>query len=447
MRKISGNSKIRFAVDDDMTGSTVPARAFSHDGQTGLERIDASGGGTQTDSQLNFTVKGGNALPPNSTLTWKGTLTVSDAGNYWIYLQALGTNASISIDDKRLGATGAVQGAVHGDILQANQDNAVATTDSLDNVRRAIDLTQGAHAIEVQITPDTSNAPVQVRLNWYTPEQRKADHEAAIAAARNAKVAVVFLWTRLSPIFGLPGAQNELVDEVAAVNPNTIVVLNTSQPVALPWLDKVKAVLEMWWPGDEGGWSTANLLLGKSSPAGRLPITWARRLEDYPATDPRHPERSKKGTDGQTTFSEGIDVGYRWFDREKIEPLFPFGHGLSYTTFAYSGLRVDKASDGGLDVQVSIRNTGDVGSDEVPQVYVGAPHQVPAGVQFPVRALAAFDRMFISAGERRTITLHVAPRQLQYWSTVTGKWVTSSGQRTVSVGASSRDLRLETTID
>jgi beta-glucosidase len=211
MRKISGNSKIRFAVDDDMTGSTVPARAFSHDGQTGLERIDASGGGTQTDSQLNFTVKGGNALPPNSTLTWKGTLTVSDAGNYWIYLQALGTNASISIDDKRLGATGAVQGAVHGDILQANQDNAVATTDSLDNVRRAIDLTQGAHAIEVQITPDTSNAPVQVRLNWYTPEQRKADHEAAIAAARIAKVAVVFLWTRLNPAFGLPGRQNELV--------------------------------------------------------------------------------------------------------------------------------------------------------------------------------------------------------------------------------------------
>ena len=308
MRKISGNSKIRFAVDDDMTGSTVPARAFSHDGQTGLERIDASGGGTQTDSQLNFTVKGGNALAPNSTFTWKGTLTVPDAGNYWIYLQALGTNASISIDDKRLGATGAVQGAVHGDILQANQDNAVPTTDGLDNVRRAIDLTQGAHVIEVQITPDTSNAPVQVRLNWYTPEQRKADHEAAIAAARIAKVAVVFLWTRLNPAFGLPGRQNELVDEVAAVNPNTIVVLNTSQPVALPWLDKVKAVLEMWWPGDEGGWSTANLLPGKSSPAGRLPVTWARRLEDDPATDPRHPERSKKGMDGKTALGEGIDV-------------------------------------------------------------------------------------------------------------------------------------------
>jgi beta-glucosidase len=447
MRKISGNSNIRFAVDDDMTGATVPAGAFSHDGQPGLERIDASGSAPQTDAQLNFTVKGGNALPPNSTLTWKGTLTEPHAGNYWIYLQALGTNASISIDGKRLGSTGVVQGAVHGDILQANQDNTVPTTDGLDNVRRAIDLTEGAHAVEVRITPDTSNAPVQVQLNWYTPEQRKADHQAAIAAAKNAKVAVVFLWTRLNPVFGLPGTQNELVDEVAAANPNTIVVLNTSQPVALPWLDKVKAVLEMWWPGDEGGWATANLLLGKTSPAGRLPVTWGRRLEDYAGTDPKHPERSKKGVDGKTTFSEGIDVGYRWFDRQKIEPLFPFGHGLSYTTFAYSGLQVDKGSDGGLDVQVTIRNTGDGDSDEVPQVYVGAPHQVPAGAQFPVRALVAFDRVFIAAGESRTITLHVAPRQLQYWSTAAGKWVTASGQRTVSVGASSRDLRLETTIE
>lgn len=447
IRKISGNSNIGFAVDDDMTGSTVPASALGHDGQPGLERLDASGATVQTDAQLDFTAKNGNPLPPNTTTTWKGTLTVPHAGNYWIYLQALGTNASISIDGKRRGATGAFQGGIHGDILQANQDNAVPTTDGLDNVRRAIDLAEGAHALEVRITPDTSNAPVQVRLNWYTPDQRKADHEAAIAAAKRAKVAVVFLWTRLDPVFGLPGNQNDLVDEVAAVNPNTIVVLNTSQPVALPWLDKAKAVLEMWWPGDEGGWATANLLLGKASPAGRLPVTWARRLENYAATDPNHPERSRKGVDGKTTFSEGINVGYRWFDQQKIEPLYPFGYGLSYTTFAYSNLRVNKASDGGLDVQVTLRNTGSMDSDEVPQVYLGAPSEIPAGVQFPVRALAAFDRVFVPAGKSRNVTLHVAPRQLQYWSTADQKWVAASGQRTVSVGASSRDLRLETTID
>jgi beta-glucosidase len=234
---------------------------------------------------------------------------------------------------------------------------------------------------------------------------------------------------------------------VAAVNPNTIVVLNTSQPVALPWVDKVKAVLEMWWPGDEGGWSTANLLAGKTSPAGRLPVTWGKRLEDYPATDPKHPERSHKGVDGKTNYSEGVNVGYRWFDHEKIDPLFAFGHGLSYTTFAYSGLSVAKASDGGLDVMVNIKNTGSADSDEVPQVYLGAPSEIPAGVQFPVRALAAFDRIHLAAGEAKAVTLHVAPRQLQYWSTKDGKWVAATGKRTVSVGASSRDLRVEQAID
>jgi beta-glucosidase len=443
LKTITGNQNIKLAVDDDMTGTPVPASALSHDGKPGLVRT--SSGAEQTDAQLNFT--GANALAPNSTVVWKGSLTAPHAGTYWLYLQAMGTNARISLDGKRLATTGVSQGGVHGDILQANQDNVVPTVDGLDNVRRAVELTAGPHAIEISTSPDTSNSPVQVRLNWYTPEQREADHKAAIAAAKSAKVAVVFVWTRLQPVFGLPGEQNKLVEEVTAVNPNTIVVLNTSQPVALPWLDKVKAVLEMWWPGDEGGWSTANLLAGKTSPAGRLPVTWGKRLEDYPATDPKYPERSQKGVDRKTTYSEGVNVGYRWFDHEKIDPLFAFGHGLSYTTFAYSGLSVAKASDGGLDVMVNIKNTGSADSDEVPQVYLGAPSEIPAGIQFPVRALAAFDRVHLAAGEAKAVTLHVAPRQLQYWSTKDGKWVAATGKRTVSVGASSRDLRVEQVID
>jgi beta-glucosidase len=453
LKKISGNSDIGFAVDDDMTGSPIPASALSHDGQPGLQRAivstsaNSASASTQTDAQLNFTTIGGNALPPNSIVTWKGTLTPPHAGTYWIYLQALGTNAVIHLDGKRLAATGAFQGGVHGDILQANQDNAIPTTDGLDNVRRAVELTAGPHAIEINTSSDTSKAPVQVRLSWYTPEQRKADREHAIAAAKNAKVAVVFLWTRLEPVFGLPGDQDKLVEEIAAVNPNTIVVLNTSQPVALPWIDKVKAVLQMWWPGDEGGWSTANLLLGKVSPAGRLPVTWGKSLDDYPATDPKHPERSRKGVDKKTTYSEGVNVGYRWFDKENIEPLFAFGHGLSYTTFAYSGLSVAKAADGGLDVKVNIKNSGPAASDEVPQVYLGGPGEIPEGVQFPVRALVAFDRIHLSPGESKSITLHVEPRQLQYWSTKDQRWQTASGRRTISVGASSRDLRLHQTID
>ena len=442
LKKITGNSNIKFAVANDMTGSTIPASLLTHDGQPGLVRGDG-----KVDPQISFTTKGGNALPANSTITWKGTLTVPADGEYWMYLQALGTNAGLRIDGKRVGRTGATQGGVHGDILQANKDNPVPTTDLLDNVRRPLELKAGPHAIEVAVDPDTSSAPVQVRLNWYTPEQRKADYEAAVAAAKKAKVAVVFAWTRLQPVFGLPGNQDKLIEEVAAVNPNTIVVLNTSLPVALPWIGKVKGVLEMWWPGDEGGWATANLLAGKVSPAGRLPVTWGKALTDYPATDPKHPERSKKGVDGKTTYSEGVNVGYRWFDKENIEPLFAFGHGLSYTTFEYSGLGVKKASDGGLDVSVTVKNIGAMDSDEVAQVYIGAPSNVPDGVQFPVRALAAFDRVPVKKGESRKIALHVAPRQLQYWSTKESMWVTASGKRTVSVGGSSRYLPLHADIE
>jgi beta-glucosidase len=445
IRKISGNTKIRMAVDDDMTGTLIPASALSHNGKAGLER-KVSGQSAETDAQLNFTVKGGNALPPDSTVTWKGIFTVDKPGIYWLYLQALGTNATYSIDGKLVGHTGALQGAVHGDILQANQDNAAPTTDNLDNVRRAVELTAGPHAIEVSITPDTSKAPVQVRLNWYTPDQHAADHAAAIAAAKSAKTAIVFLWSRLNPVFGLPGEQDKLVEEVAAANRNTIVVLNVSQPIAMPWIDKVKAALLMWWPGDEGGWATANLLLGKSSPAGRLPVTWGKRLEDYPATDPSHPERSAKGVDGKTTYTEGVDVGYRWFDRQKKEPLFPFGFGLSYTSFDYCNLDVSKSSDGGLDVKVTIHNQGGVASDEVPQVYLGAPDSIPTGVQFPLRSLAAFDRISLKPGESKRVALHIAPRQMQYWSAASGAWQTAHGKRTVYVGASSRDLRLQSEI-
>ena len=453
MKKISGNSDIGFAVADDMTGSTIPASALSHDGKPGLERAmlsEPKGGASasiQIDPKLDFTLKGHNALPASSIVTWKGTLTPPHAGIYWIYLQALGTNARMKLDGKPFETTGAFQGGVHGDILQANQDNAIPTTDSLDNVRRAVELSDGPHPIEISLTTDTSNAPIQIRLNWYTPEQRAADRQHAVESARHAKVAVVFAWTRLEPVFGLPGDQDKLIEDVASANPNTVVVLNTSQPVALPWVNKVKGVLEMWWPGDEGGWATANILLGKTSPAGRLPVTWGKKLIDYAATDPRHPERSKRSPGHKTIYSEGVNVGYRWFDKQNIEPLFAFGHGLSYTTFDYSGLDIAKASDGGLDVKVNIKNTGSVASDEVPQVYLGAPGEAPSGVQFPVRALVAFDRVHLAPGESKRVTIHVEPRQLQYWSTKGQKWTAPTGKRTVSVGASSRDLRLHQDVD
>ncbi len=445
LKRISGQQNIRFAVDDDMTGTPIPADALSHKGKPGLERRGQGGPGT--DPVIDFTVKDGNALAPNTQATWNGELRVAKTGSYWLYLQALGTQASLFVDDKRVGVTGTFLGDVHGDILQANQDNTLPTTDGLDNVRHAVELSAGAHKIKIKISRDTSNTPVQVRLSWYTPEQRDADHRAAIVAAGRAKVAVVFVWTRRTPAFTLVGEQNRLVEEVSAVNPNTVVVLNTSQPVAVPWANRVKAILEMWWPGDEGGWATARVLLGKANPGGRLPVTWASRLEDYAATDPRYPERSADGVDQKTTYSEGVNVGYRWFDHEKRVPLFAFGHGLSYTTFAYSDLKIDKAMDGGLQVSLKIKNVGNSDGDEVPQVYLGAPPIPAAGVQFPERSLVAFDRVHLAAGEVRTVVLHIPVRQLQYWSTANAMWVTAIGKRTVSVGASSRDFRLEQIVD
>ncbi len=440
LQKNAPQAHVVLAVDDDMTGTPIPAALLSHDGQPGLLRTDGSGK-TAVDAQLDFTHSNQKSLPANETFTWRGTLTVPDAGDYWIYLQALGARGELKVDGKFIGRTGATKGTVHGDIQHATQDNGFPTVDGLDNVRRSVQLSAGPHEITVEASGDTSNNPEQVRLNWMTPQQRVRDHQAAIDAAKNAHTAVVFLWTRGKPAFGLPGEQNKLVDEIAAVNPNTIVVLNVSQPVPLPWLDKVKAVLQMWWPGDEGGWATANVLLGKVNPAGRLPFTWAKRLEDYPATDPAHPERSAKGVEGKTTFSEGVDVGYRWFDKQKIEPLFPFGYGLSYSSFSYSDLHVTRGSDNGLEVSVRIKNTSEVSGEEVPQVYLDAPGEHPQGVQFAVRTLAAFDRVTLGPGEAREVTLRVAPRSLEYWSVAGNRWM-AAGSRRVNVGSSSRDLKL-----
>jgi beta-glucosidase len=444
LRQISGNPHIQYAVADDMTGTPIPAAAFSHDGNPGLERRGPDG--ARLDPAPNFTIQAGTALPPDTEAAWTGNLQVDHAGRYWLYLQALGTNARLYLDGKRVAITGVFQGDVHGDVLQANQDNIVPTTDGLDNVRREVQLEAGAHAVRILVSPDTSHAPVQVRLNWYTPEQRSADHSAAIEAARNARVAVVFAWARRSPAFVLAGDQDRLIEEIAAVNPNTIVVLNTSQPVALPWARRVRAILEMWWPGDEGGWATAKLLLGAANPAGRLPVTWALRLQDYPATDPRFTERSAQGVDHRTTYSEGINVGYRWFEHEQIEPLFPFGHGLSYTRFDYSRLRVGGTANGNLTVKFILKNSGPRSGDEVPQVYLGAPDVLPQGSAFPIHKLVAFDRVHLAAGQSKTLQLTVPLRQLQYWSANEGTWRLAEGARSVSVGSSSRALLMERTV-
>jgi beta-glucosidase len=461
LEKIAGR-KVTYAAANDFDGTPVPASALS-----GLTRTNVDTKEAQAIADLDFTLANKKALPAGVSYTWTGTLTVPSDGTYTIAFQTRGTTGTVDLDGTRVisatgggrgggaGAPGAAGAPAPSPVLPPAvallrgmhpiTGSIVPTADKLNNTRARVDLKAGAHKLDVTTTGERFGNPVQVRLAWVTPEQEKANYAAAIAAAKAAKKAVVFAWGRDRPdVFQLTKEQTQLIQDVAAVNPNTIVVLTTSLPVAMPWLDNVRAVLQMWWPGDEGGPATANVLLGRVNPAGRLPITWPLRLEQMVAQDPAgHPERTNAGVDGKTTYSEGIFVGYRWFDRQNIAPLFPFGHGLSYTTFQYSAIKVAKAKDGGLDVTCTVANTGKVAGDEVPQVYLGAPKAPPPGAQFAVRALAQFDRIALAPGQSKAVTLHVEPRRLQYWSNAAGKWQTATGARTVYVGASSRDMRLQ----
>jgi beta-glucosidase len=438
------SAKISYPVADDMTGTPIPSVAWSYDGTPGLGRFQGERKISQ-DAALDFTETAGTVLPAGSFLTWRGDLEVSAEGVYGIYLQVLGANGNLSIDGKPVSHTSSMIGARHGDTVQPGQDNLLPTTDGLDDVRRDVTLSAGKHRVEVTTTDDSSRAPIQVRVAWVTPQAREQNFRQAIELASHAKKVVVFAWARQKPLFGLPGDQNALIERISSLNPNTIVVLNTSLPVAMPWLGNVKAVLNMWWPGDGGGEATADILQGRVSPAGRLPFTWARRLQDYPATDPRYPERGQQAG-GEVTYSEGIDVGYRWFDRQGTVPLYAFGHGLTYTRFEYSHLTVGRAGDGGLDVGFAVRNIGGRESDEVPQVYLGAPSTPPKDAGFAVRALAGFERIHLHPGERRTVSIHIAARSLRYWSEQSDSWKTPDSARDIFVGRSSTDLPLRQTV-
>ena len=191
----------------------------------------------------------------------------------------------------------------------------------------------------------------------------------------------------------------------------------------------MKSVLEMWFSGEEGGTSTARLLLGLANPSGHTDITWPANATDtiwgYNETVPLyagdttgpHLERLNNGPNGTTDETEGIFNGYRFFDKEGITPMFPFGWGLSYTRFSYTSMAVSRATDGGLKVSVRVKNTGAIAGSAVPQVYLGAPSQQPAGVQFAVRQLVQFGRVTLNPGQSQHVTVHVPLRELQYWST------------------------------
>jgi beta-glucosidase len=242
--------------------------------------------------------------------------------------------------------------------------------------------------------------------------------------------------------------QLQLVKAVAAKNPNTVVVLNTGTPIAVKeWINdsNIKAVLNMWHAGQEGGTATARLLLGQANPSGHVTVTWPKDNTDtvqgynqaaglYPGdTAGIHPGRLNGKGENPSTESQGIYSGYRYYDQLGLPVQFPFGYGLSYTTFAFSSLKLKANEDGTVAVTFDVRNTGQVGGAAVPQVYVGPGPKVD-GVQQAVRSLRGFDRIYLEPGQLKSVTINLDQRSFQYWSESGQQWVTDLGSRTVFVG-------------
>jgi beta-glucosidase len=270
-----------------------------------------------------------------------------------------------------------------------------------------------------------------------------SDSSAASAAAA-ASVAVVF--ANLGESEGsdlgsidLGTTQDNLITSVAAANPNTIVVLNTGSAVTMPWLSSVKGVLEAWYPGQGDGTAIASVLFGSTDPSGHLTVTFPASLSQVPAsTTAQWP-----GTGGNVQYSEGIDVGYRWYDSKSLTPLFPFGYGLSYTSFSFSNLSVGPLTAGGAaTVTATVTNTGSRSGADVAQLYVTDPS---ASGQPPLQ-LEGFQRVSLAAGASATVTFPLTQQNLQYWNSSSSAWATSTGNYTVSVGDSSASLPLAGTL-
>jgi beta-glucosidase len=279
-----------------------------------------------------------------------------------------------------------------------------------------------------------------------TAEAREQLRSEAVSAAAKADVAIVVVGR--SPAFesegfdlkslDLPAGQDELIESVAKANKNTVVVINAGGPVVMSrWLQPVPAVLHMWYGGQEGGNAVADILFGNANPSGKLPVSFVREWKDAPAYG-HYP-----GENLQVEYAEGIYVGYRFFDKRNVEPLFPFGYGLSYTRFDYSDLKLSSSrvsSNRPLQVSLRLRNSGARAGAEVVQLYVHDDH---ASVDRPVKELKAFQRVALAPGETKVVTFTLDRSALAFYSTARKDWVAEPGKFEIQVGSSSRDIRLK----
>ena len=347
--------------------------------------------------------------------SYTGTLTAPETGTYVLAI----TNPC--------GCYNATTLSVDGTEILSNP-----STPPVHTYSAAVQL-QAGHTYQIQISGNSS------ALTWATPSALAPGISQAAAAARSARVAVVVVSDDTEteaadrPDLSLPSAQDELISAVAAANPHTVVVIDAGAPVAMPWLGQVAAVVDAWYPGESNGTALASVLYGATDPSGHLPVTFPQSLSQVPASTPAQ----FPGVGGKVLYSEGIDVGYRWYDARNLTPLFPFGYGLSYTSFAFSDLRVTppQLAGRGAPVKVTARvtNTGRVAGSEVAQLYLGDP----AAAGEPPRQLKGFQRVALGPGQSGVVSFTLDAHDLSYWNDAANGWVVPPGGFRIYVGDSS----------
>jgi beta-glucosidase len=286
------------------------------------------------------------------------------------------------------------------------------------------------------------------------------DPAAAAAAAKAADVAIVFAYKWASEgmdleNLSLPHQQDDLIAAVAAANPHTIVVLETGNPVTMPWVNTPAAILEAWFGGSDGADAVGNVLFGAVNPSGKLPNTFPKNEADLPHpaltmpppesehfSGPVSPEQRAAGLPPfQVTYDEGMKVGYKWYDAEKKPVLFPFGFGLSYTTYSYSGLKVSRGEK--VTATFTVTNTGAREGTEIAEVYA----QLPDAAGEPFKRLVGFTRVKLDAKEKRAVSVPIDPKYLSIFDEAKDAWALVPGNYTILVGGSSQDLPLKATMD
>ena len=238
--------------------------------------------------------------------------------------------------------------------------------------------------------------------------------------------------------FNLPGEQNTLIEKVLEINPNAIIVLNTGSPVDMPWVNKAKSILQSWYAGQEYGDALFEILTGLVNPSGKLPTTFPKRIEDTPAYS------CYPGENLQMSYDEKLLIGYKWYDRKKIEPLFHFGHGLSYTNFEYSNLRISNSHQNDFICSFDIENVGDVSGFEISQCYISFMN---SNEDEPIKKLQGFDKTYINSGEIKKIEICLDSKSFSTWDIKNHQWEIKKGVFNILIGSSSNDIKLKDSIN